>query len=389
VPGRRPDFLDRTAIVGVGYTELSKHSGRSVQSLAVQACRAAAEDAAVPLGEIDGIVSFSMYADSVPAQAVATGLAIPELRYALDLNLGGQAPCYAVTHAAMAVASGLADRVLVYRALNGRSGIRIGSKAATTPSTQYKAPIGLTAYPQYIAMWAQRYLVETNNKADVLGHVPLVQRRYAELNPRAIQRKPLSWEAYLESPMIVDPFRAADCTSEVDGACALLVTRLPDAKSSPHRPAVISGASWVTGRRPGVDMSDILSWPDYSRNCHSYLADNLWRSAGRTPGEVDFAEIYDCFSAVLYMTMEGLGLVGRGEAPAFVAAGNTWLDGSLPVNTHGGLLCEGYLHGMNTVAEAVLQIQGRAGERQVARNDSCVVTSGALMDGSAMILSGA
>ena len=104
------------------------------------------------------------------------------------------------------------------------------------------------------------------------------------------------------------------------------------------------------------------------------------------PGDVDFAEIYDCFSAVVLMSLEGLGLVGRGEAAAFVAAGETSLEGSLPTNTHGGLLCEGYLHGMNTVAEAVVQIQGRAGERQVARHGSCAVTSGALMDSSALVL---
>jgi len=104
------------------------------------------------------------------------------------------------------------------------------------------------------------------------------------------------------------------------------------------------------------------------------------------PDDVQFAEIYDCFSAVVLMGLEGLGLVGRGESADFVASGATGPEGRLPTNTHGGLLCEGYLHGMNTVAEAVLQIQGRGGERQVARHDRCAVTSGALMDGSAMVL---
>src|SRR5437762_13331369 len=104
------------------------------------------------------------------------------------------------------------------------------------------------------------------------------------------------------------------------------------------------------------------------------------------PVQGHFAQIYDCFSAVVLMSLEGLGLVRRGEAAAFVAAGETSATGSLPTNTHGGLLCEGYLHGMNTVAEAVLQIQGRGGENQLEKHDRCAVTSGALMDGSALVL---
>jgi acetyl-CoA acetyltransferase len=382
----RPAFLDRTAIVGVGYTDLSKSSGRSVQSLAVEACDRALKDAALATADVDGIVTFSLYNDSVPAQAVATGLGLERLTYSLDLNLGGQAPCYSVMHAAMAIAGGQANNVLVYRALNGRSGVRIGSQLQQLPSGQYRYPIGFTAYAQYIAMWARRYLIETDHAGDELGHVPVAQRRYSALNDRAIQRRPLSYEQYLESPLIVDPFRAADCTSEVDGACAVLVTSVETARSLPYPAAVISGAAWVTGAGAGVDIGDILNWPDYSRTCQAYLADDLWRSAGISPSEVDFAELYDCFSSVVYMTLEGLGLVPRGQAPEFVASGETWLDGSLPVNTHGGLLCEGYLHGMNTVAEAVLQIQGRSRERQVPRHRSCVVTSGALVDGSALVL---
>jgi acetyl-CoA acetyltransferase len=201
-------------------------------------------------------------------------------------------------------------------------------------------------------------------------------------------RRSVTTDEYLRAPFVVDPFRIPDCTTEVDGACAVLVTSVERARSLPNRPVVIEGAAWATGPRPGADIADILAWPDYSRNCTAALADELWRSAGMGPRDVDFAELYDCFSGVVYMALEGLGLVERGAAPAFVASGATWLDGSLPVNTHGGLLCEGYLHGMNTVAEAVLQIQGRAGARQTPRHDRCVVTSGALMDGSALVLVG-
>ncbi len=383
----RPSFLGTTAVVGVGYTELTKASGLSVLNLAATACRAALDDAGVDAADVDGIVSYSLFDDSVPVQSVATALGRRELRYAIDLNLGGQAPCYAVALAALAVASGVAKNVLVFRALNGRSGVRIGSQPFRSSTAQYRYPIGLTAFSQLIALWARRFMIETGTTHEQLGAVVLAQRAYAEQNERAIRRTALTMDEYLATPFVVDPFRSHDCTTEVDGACAVLVTSLEHARTLARPPAVIQGAAWVTPSGSGLDMGDFFSWDDWSRNCHSYLADRLWASAGIGPRDVDFAEIYDCFSSVVLFGLEGLGLVDRGESGAFVSAGETSLSGSLPVNTHGGLLCEGYLHGMNTVTEAVLQLQRRGGDRQVTDAHRCVVTSAALQDGSALVLS--
>jgi acetyl-CoA acetyltransferase len=382
----RPAFVGRTAISGVGYTELTKNSGVGVLDLATRACRAAIDDAGLEPADIDGIVTFSLFNDSIAAQGVATALGSRELTFAVDLSLGGQAPCFTVALAAMAVASGMAKNVLVYRALNGRSAVRIGSQPFVSPTTQYRNPIGLTSFPQLIALFARRFMIETGTMHEHLAAVAIQQRKYAELNDRAIRRTPLTLDSYMDSPFVVDPFRSHDCTSEVDGACAVLVTSLERARTLAQPPVVINGAAWTTPSGSGIDLADFFSWHDWSRNCHSYLADRLWRSAGLGPKDMDFAEIYDCFSSVVLFGLEGLGLVGRGEAGEFVAAGETALDGSLPVNTHGGLLCEGYLHGMNTVNEAVLQLQGRGGDRQAPNASTCVVTSGALQDGSALVL---
>jgi len=166
----------------------------------------------------------------------------------------------------------------------------------------------------------------------------------------------------------------------------VLVTSLERARALRQAPAVIQGATWVSPSGSGMDLGDFFSWEDWSRNCHSYLSDRLWESAGMRPSDMDFAEIYDCFTSVVLFGLEGLGFAGRGEAGDFVLSGETSLEGSLPVNTHGGLLCEGYLHGMNTVAEAVLQIQGRGGSRQVTDANRCAVTSAALQDGPALAL---
>ena len=384
----RPTFLGRAAIVGVGYTGLSRNSGVSVLELATTACRTAVLDSGIDPTDVDGIVTYSLLNDSVYGQAVAAGLGSPELRFAVDLSLGGQAPCHAVTLAAMAVSSGMATNVVVFRALNGRSGKRIGSTSYESLTSQYRYPMGFGAYPQYIAIWARRYMIETGTTHEDLGRVVTSQRAYAELNERAILRSPLTISQYLDTPFIVDPFRRDDCTPEVDGACAVLVTTTERARDLLHRPAVVDGAAWTTPRGSGLDMADLHAWPDWSVNCHAYLADRLWKSAGMGPSDIDFAEIYDCFSAVVPMTMDGLGLTARGEAARFIADGHTSINGRLPVNTHGGLISEGYLHGMNTVAEAVLQIQGRGSTRQIERHDSCVVTSGAMMDGSALVLTG-
>ncbi len=376
----------RAAIAGVGYTEFSAAAPESTLELARKACAAAIDDAGMSAADVDGIASFMVMHDSVPTQAVATALALPQMRFSLDIDLGGQAPCHLVAQAAAAVTTGQADAVLVFRAMKGRSGARVGGMEFAGGGGQYRYPIGYSAYMMYVAMWAQRFLAETGQGAEDLAAVALAQRAYALDNPRAFRRKPLTAEQYFAAPYVVEPFRAADCTIEVDGACAVLVTSIERARDLAHPPAVIAAGGYRAGKSPGLDIGDHLVWRDYTRNYTSWIRDDLYRQAGLGPDAVDFAEIYDCFTSTVLMGLEGLGLCPRGGSGEFVRSGATRLDGRLPTNTHGGLLAEGYLHGMNTVAEAVLQIQGRAGERQAPRHDVGVITSGALMDGSALLL---
>lgn len=374
------------AVAGVGYTPFVKESGRSVLEQAVEAAKAAISDAGLETEAVDGVGSFMLFDDSVPCSAVATALGLPALRWNLDLQHGGTAPCYLIGLAGEAVTSGRAEYALVFRALNGRSGVRVGRAGYAGLASEFRFSIGYNAFPMLIAMWARRFLHETGQSQRDLSAVPIAQRRYAERNPRAVERRSLDQHGYDTSPWVVEPFRAPDCTQEVDGACALLVTSLERARDLRHPPAVIASSCYRAVPRPGLDVGDQTSVDDYSRNYTSFLRDELFSKADLRPADVDFAEIYDCFSSVVLMGLEGLGLCERGEAGEMVRSGATGLDGLLPTNTHGGLLAEGYLHGMNTVAEAVLQVQGRGGERQVAAHEVCAVTSGAMSDGSAMIL---
>jgi acetyl-CoA acetyltransferase len=374
------------AIAGVGYTEVTRSSGRSVLALAREACRRAVEDAGLTAADVDGIASFSLLADSVPCQAVATTMAIPELRFAVDADLGGQAPCHLVGLAAAAIEAGHARTVLVFRALNGRSGARVGTMRFAGMGAQYRYPIGYDAYLMYCGMWARRFLLETGQGEEDLAAVACAQRRYAAGNDRACRRSPLTIEEHLAEPFVVEPFRASDCTIEVDGACAVVVTSLSHARDLRHPPAVVASAAYRAGPRAGLDIGDHLLWDDYSRNYTGLLREELFARAGLRPADVQCAEIYDCFSSTVLMGLEGLGICDRGASGAFVRAGSTAIDGPLPTNTNGGLLSEGYLHGMNTVAEAALQVQGRGGGRQAPRHEVMAVTSGALMDGSALVL---
>ncbi|WP_313404965.1 thiolase C-terminal domain-containing protein [Aeromicrobium sp.] len=367
-------------------TELTKKSGRSVMSLALEACRGSVDDAGMNLSEVDGVISYGFNNDSVSSQAVATALGLPAPRYLVTTEMGGQAPCFLIMQAAAAIEAGLADNVLVYRALNGRSGQRVGTAKVPGTGPMMRYPAGLVAYPQIIAMWARRYLIETGRDESDLAAVVSAQRLWAVDNERAMRRTLMSEQDYARSPMVADPFRAADCTTEADGACAILVTSRRRALDLRHDPVVIEGAAYGTGKRSGLDAGDAMLWPDLTRNYTTHIAEQLWSSAGMGPRDVDMAQLYDCFSSSVLLALEGLGLAERGEAGRLVSSGATVPGGRLPVNTGGGLLAEGYLHGMNTVYEAVSQLQGSAGKRTVPDARSCVVTSGALTDGSALVL---
>jgi len=185
-------MADRVAIAGVGYTPFSRASGRPVLDLATEAAVAACADAGLALHEVDGIASHMVGADSENAQAVGTALALPGLRLVLDLNQAGQAPCNLLGHVAAALSAGHARHVLIFRALNGRSGPKVGSARFPGRGGQFRYPIGYDAYPMYVAMWARRYLHETGQDARDLAAVAIAHRQYALRNRRAVRREFLS-----------------------------------------------------------------------------------------------------------------------------------------------------------------------------------------------------
>ncbi len=386
---------NEAAIVGVGFTEYSADSGRSVLSLALECSRKAMEDAGLTTQDVDAVLEFNV-SDSVPSEAVATGLALPEVNYIIDWHAGGFAPSALVATAGMVVNSGMAKAAIVYRAMNGRSAYRLGGGALTASFAelqsqgggQYRAPYGWLTFGQCMAMWCRRHMIEYGTKPEHLGSIAVSQRANALLNERATQHKPLTLEDYLSSRVIVEPFHLFDMCLETDGGCALVVTSADRAKDCRTKPVHIKAAASVCGPRADWDpiFANLFLWEDITENFTRPLSQKLYKQAGLGPNDIDVAEIYDCFTHTVLLGLEGLGFCPKGEGGPFAASGAIGLHGSIPVNTHGGMLSEAYIHGMNVIAEAVMQLRGEGGARQVPNAQVALVTSGAMAIGSGLIL---
>jgi acetyl-CoA acetyltransferase len=380
-----------SAIVGVGYTEISSNSGRSTLQLATEAAQAALADAGLEAGDVDGLVTYHLD-DSDPELSLAQTLGLENTGVMLDWSDGGgNLACAVVGLADAAIRAGMASTVIVYRSLNGRSGRRLGGMGQgvdSTGSRQFMTPVGWTTYPEMIAMWARRHMEVYGTESKHLGTVAVKSRAHAAENPRAQMREPITLDDYFGSPVICDPFRLYDICLESDGACAVVVTAADRAQDTAKPPVGILGAvHGGTASGPGGDLADVLGMGDLARNFGWGVRDRLYGMAGVTPADLDFAEIYDCFTASVILQLEGFGIVGPGEAGPYVAQDDAFSLGSmLPINTHGGLLSEGYLHGLNHVTEAALQLRGECGPRQVEGAELGLVTAGAMATGSALVL---
>ncbi|SCE53772.1 lipid-transfer protein, partial [Streptomyces sp. OspMP-M43] len=251
---RRADSLGgKAAVVGIGATEFSKDSGRSELKLAVEAVRAALDDAGLTPGDVDGLVTFTM--DTSPEITVAQAAGIGELSFFSRIHYGGGAACATVQQAALAVASGIADVVVCYRAFNERSGRRFGSGVQRREPTAegaalgWNLPYGLLTPASWVAMAAQRYLHSYGLGPEVFGHVAVVDRRHAARNPAAyFHGKPITLADHAASRWIVEPLRLLDCCQETDGGQALVVTSVERARDLPRPPAVIVAAAQGAGR---------------------------------------------------------------------------------------------------------------------------------------------
>ncbi|KPI04101.1 lipid-transfer protein [Streptomyces mirabilis] len=373
----------RAAIVGIGATEFSKDSGRSELTLAAEAVRAALDDAGLTPAEVDGMVTFTM--DTSPEITVAQAAGIGELSFFSRVHYGGGAACATVQQAALAVATGVAEVVVCYRAFNERSGRRFGAGVQQRePSAEgvalgWALPFGLLTPASWVAMAAQRYLHTYGLTPEAFGHVAVVDRKFAATNPAAyFHGRPITLAEHAASRWIVEPLRLLDCCQETDGGQALVVTSVERARELPHPPAVITAAAQGAGRAQEQMTSfyrdELTGLPEMG-----VVARQLWRTSGLSPTDIDVGILYDHFTPFVLMQLEEFGFCKPGEAADFVA------EERLPLNTHGGQLGEAYLHGMNGVAEAVRQLRGTS-VNQIPGAGRTLVTAGTGVPTSGLIL---
>jgi acetyl-CoA acetyltransferase len=381
---------NETAIAGIGLTEFSRQSGVSELSLAAQCIKAACDDAGLEPSSIDGLVTYTL--DSTDEIEVARAVGAGDLSFFSRINYGGGAAVGTIAQAAMAIATGQATTVVCYRAMNGRSGKRMGQGVSGDISSSdlihwsWYMPYGMLIPGSWIAMVANKYMHKYGVTREDLGRVAISQRNHALRNPRAYgYGKPLTMADYLASKWIAEPLCLYDFCQETDGGCAILLTSAERARDLRQKPAVIRGVTQASTRgqeqmtsfyRDGLDALPEMEM----------AARRVYAMAELGPQDIDAACLYDAFTSEVIMQLESFGFCARGEGKHLVREGALDIDGRLPNNTHGGLISEGYIHGMNNIAEGVRLIRGASTSQPGKSVEHVLVSSGVGVPTGALII---
>ena len=398
-PAPTEEPLERRAIIsGIGQSEIGRRLGRSEIDLTIEAGLRAIEDAGLTRDDIDGLSTY-------PGMGAGTGgfagPTSPEVQDAMGLSLNwhdgggeGAGQMRAVISASLAVAAGLAKHVLVYRTVTegtaqgtgGRQGIGVGGGGGGGVPRfggfmQWSLPFGAASASNWLAMVATRRMHEFGLTREQLGAIPINNRANAGLNPNAIYRDPMTMDDYLAARMITSPLCLYDCDAPCDGSTVVIVSHRDAAADLDHPAVHINAVGTALRGRPSWDQFD-----DMTTMAARDAGASMWERTELTPGDVDTAQLYDGFSILAITWLEALGFCGRGESGPFVEGGaNIARDGLLPLNTAGGQLSGGRLHGFGLIHEACVQLRGEGGERQVVRPGGRDVEVAAVANGGGPI----
>jgi acetyl-CoA acetyltransferase len=395
------EFEQRSIISGIGQSDVGRRLGRTGLDLTIDAALEAIADAGLTPADIDGIATYP--GGGGGAGPGFSGPGSPEVQEALRLDVSwhtggieGAAQLAAVVNAVMAVGAGLARHVLVYRTVTEsteqgtgkRQGIGLGGGGGgSVPrmggSMQWTIPMRAYSAANWLALNAHRHFHEFGTTSEQLAMIAINARRNAGLNPKAVYRDPMTLDDYFASRMITSPFRLFDCDAPVDGSTAVIVSAAEHGANVDHPVARVEAVGTALRGRPSWDQYD-----DMTTMAARDAGAHLWERTDLTPADVDIAELYDGFSFLAMTWLEALGFCGKGESGPFIEGGHRIaLDGDLPLNTHGGQLSAGRLHGFGFIHEACLQLRGAAGERQVVskKRPSGVVEVAAVGNGGGPI----
>lgn len=387
-------FESKVVITGIGLSQVGRRLGRDPMGLALEACRAAVADAGLTMDDIDGLSTYpgggakeSGFSEG-GIYPVADALGIAPTWFCGTPETPGQSG--AVVNAMLAVASGLCRHVLCFRtvwettsiAWGNRQNTGVGGGARISGEMEWRLPYGAMSAGNWIALLASHYFHRYGATREQLGWIPVTQRAGAAHNPVAIYQEPMTIDDYLDARMITTPFGLFDCDVPCDGSAALVVSALDAAYDGSHRPVLVEAV--------GTQMRERMSW-DQGTLLHEPMVDgpaaHLWSRTDLKPADVDVALLYDGFSFNALSWLEGLGFCGKGEGAAFVEGGaRIARDGEIPLNPHGGQLSAGRLHGYGFLHEAVIQLRGQSGGRQVDNAEVAVVSTGGGHPGGAFLL---
>jgi acetyl-CoA acetyltransferase len=370
------------AIAGIGATEFSKESGRSELQLAAECSLSACEDAGVDPRDIDGMITFTI--DNSDEVNLTRCLGVKDLAYSTRVPGGGSGSAATIYQAMALVNAGLCQHVLIWRAMNERSQYRFGQNSTSNTlivgaggsSILWCLPFGAMTPASWAALQGHAYMQRYGVTNRDLGLLSVQQRAYAATNPKAwFYGKPITIEDHQNSKWVQEPvLRVLDCCQESDGGVALLVTSLDRARDLKQPPVKITGATQSIPLESEVISNfyhgDLAVMPEAWST-----AKRLYAQTGLGPSDIQAAMLYDAFTPFVFTQIEGFGFCGRGEAKDFIKSGEIAIDGRLPVNTHGGLLGEAYIHGMNSMAEGVRQVRGSS-VNQVRNVNNVLVSSG-------------
>jgi acetyl-CoA acetyltransferase len=384
---------DRAAIVGIGQTPFSRSLGRSEFDMAIEAIFAACDDAGLSPRAIDGVVRYDM--ETTDEENLLAALGTPEIRYQTSTSWGGGGSVSVLVHAAVAIATRMADTVLVFRSrargktsvfgkdhlLGGRYWERLGERLPGL--NQWHVPHGLVSAFQEMAMIARRHMIDYGTTEDHFAEVAVALRSHAQHNPQAVMRQPMTIADHHASRYVAEPLRLFDCNIETDGACALIVTSAERARDLRQRPAIIHAGALAAGSHH-IRLSTLLG-RQRDEDSAARVARQLWATSGLAPGDIDAFFCYDFFTSFVIMALEDYGFCARGEGGPFVSGGALRVHGGrLPTNTNGGQLSEAFIHGMNNNLEAVRQIRGTS-TAQVA-DCELVLAAGANTDPTGAVI---
>ena len=381
-------FSGKVAIVGAADTEVGVIPGRTPMELGVEAALAAIADAGLKKRDIDGLVTCNAMAQPMMYHAEATAEYLQIFpRYCIAAGAGGGTTFSIIHHAASAIATGMADIVVVAMADSMRSGLTRDQAMlvqAATGHPEFEQPYGPTV-PAYYALIAQAHMAEFGTTQEQFAGIAVACREHAARNPAAQMRELITIEDVLESRMIADPLHLLDCSLVSDGGSAIVLTSAERAADMSQTPIYLLGAGEAHSHE------HISAARNLTTSAAKEAGQRAFEMSGLRPTDMDFAQLYDCFTPTVLVELEDLGFCKKGEGGAFVESGALLPGGSLPVNTHGGLLSHshpGNPGSMFALTESVVQLRGEARGRQVenAKNALVHAQGGIMSSHTALVL---